>query len=154
MNIEIERKYLVEKQPWDNKSQYLDIKQGYLQIKKNKIVRIRKQNDDYILGFKKVINELSRYELEIKITKKEGANLFNKFCIGSIIIKRRYLISHENMIWEVDVFQGMNKGLITAEIELESEEQTFKKPNWAGEEISRESKYLNMNLAKNPYSIW
>ena len=154
MNIEIEKKYLVKEIPWDIKTQYLDIKQGYIQIKKNKIVRIRKQNDEYVMGFKKVINDLSRYELEIKVTEEEGLNLFDKFCIGSIIIKRRYLINYENMVWEVDQFGGENKGLIIAEVELKSEKQNFNKPAWVGDEISRVSKYLNMNLVKSPYKVW
>ena len=45
-------------------------------------------------------------------------------------------------------------GLIVAEIELESEEQTFVKPEWLGEEVSKVSRYLNVELSKLPYKAW
>ena len=57
-------------------------------------------------------------------------------------------------MWEVDEFLGANSGLIVAEIELKSEDQEFEKPDWLGDEVSRLSRYLNVELAQNPYCTW
>ena len=57
-------------------------------------------------------------------------------------------------MWEVDEFHGVNDGLVVAEVELESEEQTFDKPDFIGEEVTGQTKYYNMMLLKNPYTTW
>jgi CYTH domain-containing protein len=49
---------------------------------------------------------------------------------------------------------GANEGLIVAEIELESEEQEFTRPDWLGSEVSKISRYLNVELSKLPYRAW
>ena len=41
-----------------------------------------------------------------------------------------------------------------AEVELEHEDQPFKKPEWVSEEVSGDPKYFNSNLIQNPYSKW
>lgn len=70
------------------------------------------------------------------------------------IDKVRYPVRHGRHVWEVDVFEGSNAGLIVAEIELDDEDETFEKPDWLGEEVSDDPRYYNMNLAKQPYSTW
>ena len=47
---------------------------------------------------------------------------------------------------EVDEFFGENQGLMVADVELESEDQTFEKPGWIGEEVTGDPKYFNPNL--------
>jgi adenylate cyclase len=58
------------------------------------------------------------------------------------------------MTWEVDEFLQENAGLIVAEVELGSEEERIELPPWVGEEVSHDSRYLNVNLMKHPYSQW
>jgi adenylate cyclase len=60
----------------------------------------------------------------------------------------------DEFIWEVDEFLEYNAGLVVAEIELEDENQEFPKPDWLGEEVSQDARYLNANLVKKPYSKW
>jgi len=92
------------------------------------------------------------YEYEIPV---EDANvLLDELCEKPIIEKNRYKIEFAGFIWEVDEFFGENKGLIVAEIELESEDQQFEKPEWVGDEVSGDPRYFNSNLIKNPYSSW
>ena len=43
---------------------------------------------------------------------------------------------------------------MVAEIELKSRDQEFPRPDWVGEEVSSDSRYLNNNLAKSPYTTW
>jgi CYTH domain-containing protein len=54
----------------------------------------------------------------------------------------------------VDEFLGLNEGLIVAEIELGSEEESFSIPDWIDKEVTKEKKYSNSNLAINPYKNW
>ena len=66
----------------------------------------------------------------------------------------RYKINYKGNTWEVDEFFGVNLGLILAEIELEKEDQEFEKPDWAGEDVTEDSRYKNANLVQNPFSKW
>ncbi len=56
--------------------------------------------------------------------------------------------------WEIDEFEGENKGLVIAEIELQDENQEFKKPEWLGKEVSYDLRYYNNSLISNPFSNW
>jgi CYTH domain-containing protein len=69
-----------------------------------------------------------------------------------LLLKRRFKIGFKGFIWEVDEFLGANDGLVIAEIELESVDQEFKKPDWAGKEITGDSRYSNKCLAMFPYT--
>ncbi|MCH8981484.1 adenylate cyclase, partial [candidate division KSB1 bacterium] len=51
-------------------------------------------------------------------------------------------------------FLGLNRGLIVAEIELQSEDEPFEKPEWIGEEVTADPRYFNSNLVTKPYSTW
>ena len=70
------------------------------------------------------------------------------------VSKTRYEILFENKLWEVDVFNGANEGLIVAEIELESEEEKFSMPDWVTKEVTEDPGYYNSNLATTPFKIW
>ena len=59
-----------------------------------------------------------------------------------------------NVDIEVDEFFGVNEGLIVAEVELQSEDQEFVKPEWVGEEVSGDPRYFNSNLVNHPYTTW
>ncbi len=71
-----------------------------------------------------------------------------------MIDKSRFLVDVEGHIYEVDEFYGENKGLLLAEIELESEDEKFTKPDWLGEEVTGDQKYYNSLLTKNPFNNW
>ena len=92
-------------------------------------------------------------EFEYHIPRGDAEQLL-KFCEGCIIQKIRYTVLHEGLTWEIDEFLGDNKGLIVAEIELDSEDQVFEKPSWLGQEVTADSRYANSNLALNPFNKW
>ena len=48
--------------------------------------------------------------------------------------------------WEVDEFHGKYEGLVVAEIELESEEQSFESPAFIGQEVTDNPQYYNANM--------
>ena len=57
-------------------------------------------------------------------------------------------------VFEVDEFYGENEGLIVAEVELESEDEAFVKPDFIGEEVTGDIRYYNSQLMKKPYKTW
>ena len=80
--------------------------------------------------------------------------MLEELCEKPILEKVRYQVEFQGFTWEVDVFQGENKGLVVAEVELENESQTFEKPDWIGEEVSGNPKYYNVNLVAHPFTRW
>ena len=77
-------------------------------------------------------------------------------CEPGIIEKTRWLVPSEDgrHTWEVDVFEGDNEGLIMAEIELESETDDFKKPDFIGKEVTGDRRFYNSHMRRYPYKMW
>jgi CYTH domain-containing protein len=152
MSQEIERKFLVngdfEKEVISRKR----IVQGYICAEKDRTVRVRIQGDDCFLTIKSASNErgLSRYEFEQQIAPSDAEELM-KLCLPGMIDKVRHWIQVGSHTWEVDVFQGEHKGLVMAEIELSSEDESFEMPEWAEEEVTGDPRYYNANLSKQPF---
>lgn len=156
MSLEIERKFLVTNTDFKNDSfQKKQLKQGYLNSDKNRTVRVRIADKMAFLTIKGKSNATgtTRFEWEKEIELKEAEQLL-LLCEPSIIEKTRYFIKSDNYVFEVDVFLGDNKGLILAEIELNSENDTFKKPSWLGKEVTGNKNYYNSNLSKLPFKDW
>lgn len=156
MSLEIERKFLVKNNNFKNVSyQKTEIKQGYLNSDKNRTVRIRITNDKAFITIKgkSNVSGTTRFEWEKEIDKTEAEQLL-LLCEPSIIDKTRFLVKNEEHTFEIDEFYGDNNGLIVAEIELSSEKESFKKPNWLGEEVTGELKYYNSSLSKVPFKDW
>ena len=55
----------------------------------------------------------------------------------------RYLVRSGKHVFEIDEFYGENEGLIVAEVELESEDEAFVKPDFIGEEVTGDIRYYN-----------
>lgn len=156
MSLEIERKFLVLSDAFKKEShKKYKIKQGFLNSHKERTVRVRITETKGYLTVKGVSNNngISRFEWEKEITTLEAEQLLS-LCEESIIDKTRYLIKSNNHLFEVDEFYGENTGLTVAEIELETENETFKKPNWLDKEVTGDIRYYNSQLSKNPYKKW
>ncbi|MNQ63096.1 CYTH domain protein [compost metagenome] len=96
---------------------------------------------------------MSRFEWENEIPLDEAQELL-KLCEKGKIEKTRYEIRSGKHVFEVDEFYGENEGLIMAEIELESETDSFEKPDWLGEEVTNDERYYNAYLSKKPFKTW
>ena len=156
MSLEIERKFLVKNNDFKKESyQKTTIKQGYLNSDKNKTVRIRITDDNAFITIKGKSNiaGTTRFEWEKEIDKPEAEQLL-LLCEPSIIDKTRFLVKSNQHIFEVDEFYGDNQGLIVAEIELNSENESFKKPTWLVQEVTGDKKYYNSSLSKIPFKDW
>ena len=154
--IEIERKFLVVSENYKkNILSKHNIRQGYLCVEPKRSVRIRIIDEKGYITVKGSASKdgLSRFEWEKEICKTDAEELI-ALCKSNIIEKTRFLIQYKNNIFEVDEFHANNTGLIIAEIELNSKNQSFEKPAWLGEEVTGEKKYYNSQLIQTPYSKW
>jgi adenylate cyclase len=154
--LEIERKFLVTSEQFKTEAfQQNRIVQGYLSSVPERTVRVRIKGGNGFLTIKGKGNEsgMSRLEWEKEISLAEAEELL-QLCEKGVIDKVRYEIKKGNHVFEVDVFSGDNEGLILAEIELNSESESFEKPNWLGEEVTNDERYYNAYLSKNPYKNW
>ena len=154
MSKEIERKFLVIGDSWRSLAQGTHYRQGYLNSAKERTVRIRTINDKAFMTIKGPTVGITRMEFEYEIPHNECVEMLNNLAEQPIVEKIRYKIALDGLVWEIDEFLGVNKGLIVAEVELQSEDQKFEKPEWIGEEVSGDPRYFNSNLVKNPYTTW
>ncbi len=154
MAKEIERKFLVIGDKWRELAKGTHYRQGYLNSIKERTVRIRTIDDKAYLTVKGPTVGVTRMEFEYEIPYNDCVEMLDNLAEKPIIEKSRYKIKSGELVWEIDEFFGVNEGLIVAEVELNSEEQKFEKPEWIGEEISGDPRYFNSNLVNNPYTTW
>lgn len=152
MGIEIERKFLVQGDAWRS-AEAVYYSQGYLNSDQQRTVRVRVAGGLGYLTIKGSTQGATRVEFEYEIPLLEAKELLS-LCEGPLIEKYRRKIYHKDFIWEVDEFLGDNLGLVVAEIELESEQQLFSRPDWVAQEVTQDARYYNSNLVKNPYLTW
>lgn len=153
MGKEIERKFLLKNDDWRLNAVGTPYRQGYLSSEKKATVRIRVQGNAAVITIKGPAKGMTRDEFEYNIPVADALELF-ELCEKPLIEKIRYKVKHENFTWEIDVFDGENKGLILAEIELSNENQFVNYPDWLGKEVTGDSKYYNFSLVHYPYCKW
>lgn len=161
MGQEIERKFLVTGDAWRRDADGEPIegtafRQGYLATEPERNVRVRTEGARGTLTIKSKSadgDSLVRREFEYEIPREDVVEILS-FCLPTPIEKTRYRVEHAGHVWEVDEFHGSNDGLIVAEIELESADEPFERPDWVGDEVTDDARYLNANLVASPYSTW
>ena len=153
MGIEIERKYLLLNDTWRSMGTPVHYAQGYLVADGERTVRVRVAGAEGFLTIKGKSLGISRKEFEYQIPVSEAMELMD-LCVSAIIEKYRTKVLFEGKIWEIDEFEGENKGLIMAEIELKSQDETFAIPPWISEEVTGDYRYFNSYLARIPFKNW
>jgi adenylate cyclase len=155
MAIEIERKYLVKNNSWQaNVESQAHIMQGYLANNDHSAIRVRVKGDAAYLTVKGATPGISRSEFEYRIPVEDAEAMLRDLAVFPAIDKVRYRVKSGGHVWDLDLFAGENEGLVMAEVELGAEDEAFEMPEWAGEEVSDDSRYYNVNLARNPYKHW
>ena len=155
MGLEIERKFLVRGESWrESVTHQVSIKQGYLTNEIRLVTRVRISGNQAFLTLKGATDGIRRSEFEYEIPLADAQAMLASLSDGSVIEKTRFFVPIENHMWEIDIFDGDNAGLIVAEIELRDEAENFVKPDWLGEEISTDARYFNANLIRHPYMNW
>ncbi len=154
MASEIERKFLVISDAWRDGQAGAPMRQGYLAVTERSAVRVRAEGDAAFLNIKQATLDIQRHEFEYPIPLADANHMLDHMCVGHLIEKTRYKVNHAGFTWEIDVFHGVNEGLVVAEIELTSPDQPFECPPWVGAEVSGDARYLNSSLSQTPYSQW
>ena len=154
--LEIERKFLVKKGDAYKSAAFSSshIQQGYIPAE-GATVRVRTRDEKAYLTIKgKSVNGgMTRYEFEKEITMDEAQHLL-QLCQGGVIDKRRYLVKSGSHTFEVDEFYGENEGLVMAEVELQSEDEPFVKPDFIADEVTADRRFYNSSLRRSPFSAW
>ena len=161
MGIEIERKFLVTGDAWRMAAhKVVPMAQGYLNdiaamdagaMKAS--VRVRIQVGEAYLNLKSRELGHTRQEFDYAIPVEDARGLL-ALSVGGLVDKRRHYVDFGGHLWEVDEFLGDNAGLVVAEIELASAQESFEKPAWIGREVTDSKRYYNLALASRPYSRW
>lgn len=156
--LEIERKFLVHKRDGAYKTlAYASsrIKQGYICSGRGRTVRVRIRGNQGFITIKGPSGNggMTRYEFEKEITIDEAEHLM-QLCEPGLIDKTRYLVKSGKHVFEIDEFYGDNEGLVIAEVELESEDEPYEKPDFVGEEVTGDRRFYNSYLRQMPFAVW
>jgi adenylate cyclase len=109
--------------------------------------RIRLQEEEVILTAKGFRVGATATEYEWQISKE----LFDSLPLEGLpsITKTRHLwLGEDDLLWEVDEFEGELAGLIIAEVELEREDQDVIIPSWTGLELTTLRGWSNAALSR------
>jgi len=157
MAQEIERKFLVEGDAY--RALAFDssrIAQGYISSTGGRTVRVRIRDQRAFLTIKgpSADGGLSRYEFETEIPLADARDLL-AICEPGIIQKTRYLVrAADDHVFEVDEFYGDNEGLVMAEVELQSPDEPYVKPDFIGREVTGDRRFYNSHLRHYPFRLW
>jgi adenylate cyclase len=155
MPTEIERKFLVTGDAWRAEArEATPMRQGYLPGLERASVRVRVAGERAWLNIKSATLRMTRREYEYPIPLAEAEDLLEHLCARPLVEKTRYRVPYGDHLWEVDVFEGDNAGLVVAEIELAAAGEGFARPPWVGEEVSDDPRYYNVSLVDRPYRTW
>ncbi len=155
MALEIERKFLLASEDWRAAVTHSEtLWQGYLTTNERCSVRVRVAGELGYLNIKSTTLGVVRHEFEYAVPVAEAHELLNLFCEGRSLGKTRFHVPVGGHLWEIDVFEGENAGLIVAEVELSAEDEVFERPSWLGEEVSGDPRYYNTSLIAHPYARW
>lgn len=155
MATETERKFLVKNDSWKKQIKYgkkIDIVQGYLAKSKDVTVRVRIANDKAYMTVKGKRINLSCPEYEYEIPLADAREMM-KMSVTPFVEKTRYVIKPDWITFEIDVFKGVNKGLVMAEVEFDITTNPTGvigiMPSWVGAEVSYDKRYTNVYIAEH-----
>jgi len=151
--IEIERKFLVNRDSWRRGATGQRIRQGYLCSCADRAVRVRVAGDRAFLTIKGAQHGASRDEYEYDIPMRDATEMLERLCERPLIEKMRHHLTVDGREWVVDEFEGENAGLMVAEVEFEEKGQAIALPDWVGAEVTDEPRYLIVNLVRRPYRL-
>ncbi len=157
MACEIERKFLLADSSWKTdglRKEYF--RQGYIRTTgtPHVTVRIRIADEKAYLTLKGALQKTARSEYEYEIPVDDAQRMLDEYVSSGIVEKYRYFVPAKEGTWEIDEYLGDNEGLVTAELELKSEDAVFTKPAWLGDEVTGVPRYYNSMLATYPWKMW
>lgn len=149
MKVEIERKFLLAGDDWRRLVERSElIRDGLIAVGEGSKTRVRIIGDRSTLTVKTKRVHGSRYEFEYDIPRTD-AELLLESCGSNIMSKRRHYVPHGGLTWEIDEYQDLLEGIVLAEVELASIDQSLELPAWIGAEVTAEAPYRKINLLRS-----
>jgi adenylate cyclase len=154
MAVEIERKFLLASDAWRAAVERSErLVQGYLGGERAS-VRVRIGGDSAFLNIKARVRGAERLEFEYPIPLADAEQMLDALSLPGRVEKIRHHLHIHGAHFEIDEFLGDSRGLLVAEIELDSVDAAFPRPAWLGREVTDESRFYNVALAARPYAQW
>jgi adenylate cyclase len=151
MSREVERKYLVRNDSWRTQAgPGVFYRQGYLSTDPDRNVRVR-IGDGMAVMTVKGKGDAARDEFEWPIPLNDAEQILSRIAIEPVIEKTRYEIREDDLKWQIDEYEGENRGLVVAEVETNKDPRDITKPQWLGEDVTDDARYSNASLVKRPY---
>jgi adenylate cyclase len=147
MAVEIERKFLVAGDGWRNgcvKSQRL--KDGLIAASDGRKVRVRLYEDHATLTVKTITGTSERAEFEYEIPVADAEEMITNYCGAYVLSKTRHYVPFQGFVWEIDVYDGILRGVTIAEVELDSPDARVPLPGWIGREVTYDPNYRKLNM--------
>ena len=151
MNVECEKKYILSRMPSAPWNSRVNIVQVYLHIGKYTETRVRLEGQKCFLTTKNLALE-SRLETS---PVEYSIQAFGMLLLENLpnLMKTRYMYPMGDQLLEVDVYEGILKGLIILETEFKTldEYEHYEPPVFCDviADVTTNSAYKNRNLAVN-----
>jgi len=146
MAEEIERKFLVIDDSWKSSiTRSVHIRDGLIASDDGRKVRVRISDQSATITIKGQRVGVIRPEFEYPIPLSDAQELL-RMCESHHLEKRRYCVPYEGLNWQIDVYEGTLKGIVLAEIEMKTANQTFNIPRWIGREVTNDPKFRKINM--------
>ena len=149
MPTEIERKFLVANDGWKQSVvRSVRIRDGLIAVYLGRKARVRILGDQATIALKGQRNGLGRSEFEYAIPISDAEEMLRTMCDDRVLEKIRYYIPHVGLTWEIDVYDGILKGVVIAEVELDRDDRLLELPDWVGKEVTGNLRYSKFNMEK------
>ena len=149
MPVEIERKFLVAHDGWKRSAvKSVQIRDGLIAIYYGRKARVRILDERSTITLKGEHKGLGRSEFEYAIPFPDAEEMLRTMCDDRVLEKIRYYVPHAELTWEINVYDGILKGVVIAEVELDREDRVLELPDWVGKEITGDSRYSKFNMEK------
>lgn len=146
MKVEIERKFLLASEGWRREVHHSEyIRDGLVAISDGRKTRVRIIGERATLTVKTNRIAGSRFEFEYDIPL-EDAELMLASCGTNATAKRRHYVLHGGLTWEIDEYEGILKGVLLAEVELDAIDQLIDIPSWIGSEVTAQAPYRKTSM--------
>lgn len=153
MKIEMERKFLLGSDIWRSLvARSETIRDGLLNLSADirTRVRINGRHSTLTVKTKRLRGQCEEFEYDIPL---EDAERLISHCGDNVIYKERHYVNHAGLIWEIDEYKGVLNGIVLAEVELETFDQTVVLPDWVGREVTSEPQYRKINMLQAARSL-
>jgi adenylate cyclase len=149
MPQEIERKFLLAHDGWKSSvTKSARIRDGLVAFFNGRKARVRIIDDHATIALKGQQKGLGRSEFEYAIPISDAEEILRTMCDDRVLEKVRNYVPYGGLTWEIDVYDGILKGVVIAEIELDREDRVLELPGWLGKEITGDSRYSKFNMEK------